>query len=132
MTDDNGFEAIVELGVILPVSDVDRAVDFYCDYLGFDLLFDEEDPGQDRRVATIRYGNVLIDLVLGEAGNRRQDQRLFWRVEKLEEALEHLMAGGGRIVRRLEYGVYCTDPDGNSILVKVKDFDPEEAQEIFF
>lgn len=132
MTGDEGFEAIVELGVTLPVRDIDRAIDFYCDYLGFDFTSDEEDPGQDRRVATLRYGNALIDLVLGDDGDRRRNHRLFWRVEKLDDALEHLMAGGGTVLRRLEYGVYCTDPDGNSILVKPKDIDPEEAQEIFF
>jgi catechol 2,3-dioxygenase-like lactoylglutathione lyase family enzyme len=132
MVEDNGFEALVQLGITLSVSDIDRAVDFYCDCLGFELTFDEEDPGQDRRVATIRYGNALIDLVLEDAPARRPDSRLFWLVEKLEDAVEHLQAGGGRVVRRLEYGVYCADPDGNSILVKQKDFDPEQAQEIFF
>ena len=132
MAESDGFEAIVELGISLPVSDVDRAIAFYCDCLGFDLTFDEEDPGQDRRVATVRYGNALIDLVLGGPPERRQDYRLFWFVEKVEEAVEHLQAGGGRVVRRLEYGVYCADPDGNTILVKQKDFDPEQAQEFFF
>ncbi|HEY7268516.1 MAG TPA: VOC family protein [Dehalococcoidia bacterium] len=132
MVQDEGFEAIVELGISLPVGNVDRAIAFYCDYLGFDLVFDEEDPGQDRRVASVRYGNAMIDLILGERTERRQDARLYWFVEKLDDAIAHLEHGGGRVVRRLEYGVYCADPDGNSILVKQKDFDPEQAQELFF
>jgi len=132
MTDDEGFEAVVELGATISVADVDRALDFYCNYLGFQLIHEEEDPGQDRRVATIGYGNVVLDLVMGGPTHRRQNFRLFWTVDNLEAAIEHLRAGGGQVIRQLEYGVYCSDPDGNTILVKFKDLDPEQAQELYF
>jgi predicted enzyme related to lactoylglutathione lyase len=132
MNEGAGFEAIVEMGVVLPVVDMDRALGFYCDCLGFDFLYEEEDPADGRRQASVRYGNVVLDLVMNGDRPIGQNCRLFWRVEKLEEALRHLEAGGGRVVRYMEYGVYCTDPEGNSILVKLKDLDPEESQEFFF
>ncbi|HXH22656.1 MAG TPA: VOC family protein [Dehalococcoidia bacterium] len=129
----NGFEAIIELGAAIYVADIERSLGFYCDDLGFEVLRDEEDPGQDRRIATIRYGNVVLDLIQGEKpGGRRETHRLFWTVDDLEVGIEHLVAAGGSVLRRLEYGVYCADPDGNVILVKLKDMDPEQAQELFF
>jgi predicted enzyme related to lactoylglutathione lyase len=128
-----GFEAIVELGAAIYVADVERALGFYCDDLGFDLLRDEEDPGHDRRVATVRYGNVVLDLVQGSRPDGRRDtHRLFWTVDDLDAGVEHIVASGGAVLRRLEYGVYCADPDGNLILVKSKDLDPDQAQELFF
>jgi catechol 2,3-dioxygenase-like lactoylglutathione lyase family enzyme len=133
MTNDGeGFEAIVELGVTLPVSDMDRALDFYCENLGFALLHEEEDPGHDRRTAIISYGNILIDLVLGDGRPKTANYRLFWFVDDMDAALDHLQAAGGSLVRRMEYGVFCRDPDGNTILVKEKGLDSDEAQEFYF
>jgi catechol 2,3-dioxygenase-like lactoylglutathione lyase family enzyme len=128
-----GFEAIVELGAAIYVADIERSLAFYCDDLGFDLLRDEEDPGQDRRVATVRYGNAVLDLVQAPRPEGRRDtHRLYWTVDDLEAGIEHLVAAGGSMLRRLEYGVFCADPDGNVILVKLKDLDPDQAQELFF
>ncbi len=127
-----GFEAIVELGVRLPVLDMDRALDFYCENLGFALVHEEEDPGQDRRTAIISYGNILIDLVLGPEPPQTLNYRLYWLVDDVDAGLEHLQAAGGTVVRRLEYGVFCRDPEGNTILVKEKGLDSDEAHEFFF
>ncbi len=132
MTEDSGFEAIVELSVAIPVTDIDRALDFYCDHLGFEFVSEEDASGDERRIVTIRYGNVLLDLIAGAPAAPRQNYRLLWTVDDLETALEHLKAGGGAALREMEYGVYCADPDGNMILVKIKEPDPEQAQELYF
>lgn len=133
MTEDNGFDAIIELGVAIPVADMERALDFYCDFLGFEFLNEEDQGGDERRIVTLRYGNILLDLVSGDAaGPSRQNFRLFWTVGKLGDALEHIQAGGGTILRTMEYGVYCTDPDGNTILVKILPEDAATVQEMFF
>lgn len=132
MTEESGFEATVELGIAIAVSDMERALDFYCDHLGFDFVSEQEAGGEGQRIVTIRYGNAIVDLVTQAGGEKRQNFRLFWTVDNLELALEHLVAGGGRVQRQMEYGVYCADPDGNTILVKLKELEPDQAQELFF
>ena len=127
MTRETVFDSLVELGVTLNVSDVDRAISFYCGGLGFDLIRDEESPGQDSRLATVRFGNALLDITSGAASERRRKEfSLSWTVDQVRLALDLIVEGGGRIVRHMEYGIICADPDGHSILVVQKEPDPEE------
>lgn len=130
--DEGGFDAIMELGVVLSVADLERAVEFYTEFLGFEVTGEEDPSGDDRRVVTLRYGNAVLDLVERERSGQRQNFRLVWTVGDIDAAVEHLRAGGGSIVRPMEYGMYCADPDGNLILVKQMEMDPNTAQELFF
>jgi len=117
----------IDVGIALTVRDLDRSLAFYCDYLGFDPLGDEDDTADDRRMATVRYGNALIELVTGEPGPRHQNYRIFWTVEKIKDAVERILAGGGSLVRQMEYGVFCADPDGNTILIRQAEPDDQDT-----
>jgi catechol 2,3-dioxygenase-like lactoylglutathione lyase family enzyme len=117
----------IEVAIVLPVSNMERSLEFYCDTLGCEVVRDEEDAGQGRRAVTLRFGNAVIDLRIDpEMPLRRDGSRLFWSVDKFDEALAAVELAGGRVVRRMEYGVYCADPDGNAFLVRPLEPDPEE------
>ncbi len=126
--DEAGFESWVDVGVTLEVADVERSLAFYRDGLGFEVLRDEEDP--ENRLATLRRGNTLIDLVPGNGAKTDRDHqgfRLFWVVEDFRSALNVLIGSGGRIIRHMEYGILCRDPDGYAILMIQKEPDPEDT-----
>ena len=113
-----GFRTQVEMGISLSVTDIDRSLSFYRDALGFELMRDEEDPAENSRLASLRYGNVVLDLVQKLPPiEPRRDFRLYWASEKLEEALGVVVDGGGRVQRVMEYGVHCVDPDGHPLIV---------------
>jgi predicted enzyme related to lactoylglutathione lyase len=121
------YDAYVEVGVAVGVVNMDRAIAFYCDHLGFDLLSDEEDPVAGRRTATVSFGNAVLDLIAdAERQPRRDGFRIFLTVDDLRPALRSIEAGGGKVLRQMEYGYYCTDPDGNLILLRLREPDPQE------
>ena len=121
--------------VVLRVSDVPRALEFYCDVLGCKIERTKEDIG----LVQLRSGAALIDLVdiageLGRAGGAppwaegRNVDHFALRIEFLDEdeIREHLAAHGvapGEVKSR--YGadgegpsMYITDPDGNGVELK--------------
>ncbi len=121
------FATSIDLGISLEVTDMERSLVFYRDCLGFDVVRDEEDPGSDRRLATLRFGNAVLDLVMVEPPVRyRPAARLFWVVEKIPEAVELIEDSGGHVQRTMEYGVHCVDPDGHPLLVIQKEPDVDE------
>ncbi len=121
----SSFQNWLDLGISLRVENVDRSLAFYRDVLGCEVLRDEEDP--DQRLVSLRSGNALIDLVGGHRTSAdTQAFRLFWVVEDMREAVGRLEAGGGRIIRHMEYGIYCEDPDGYQIMLVQKEPDPED------
>lgn len=105
--------------VLVPVTDLDRAVDFYERVLGLPLLF--------------RYpGNAFFDadgvrLYLGQPTEPgfKGVATIYFRVEDVHGALERLEARGAPVRERPEIAhrdadydlwlAFVTDPDGNNI-----------------
>ncbi len=121
--------------VVLRVTDVGRALDFYCDVLGCQVERSVEDIG----LVQLRAGSALIDLVdvageLGRAGGAppgaggRNVDHLALRIEFFDEdeIQAHLAAHGVRLgVVAMRYGaegegpsMYIADPDGNGVELK--------------
>ena len=121
--------------VVLRVTDVHRALDFYCDVLGCRIERTVEDIG----LVQLRAGAALIDLVdvagtLGRSGGApagveaRNVDHFALRIEFFDEdeIVAHLAAHGvapGAVETR--YGaegegpsMYITDPDGNGVELK--------------
>jgi len=99
------------------VSDLDRAIRFYSEVLGFQL------SSRDA-VARFRVGGVLFELVptadrelLSGNGNAR----LTLAVEEMGSARAELVAKGVPVseARQVSNGVLasCSDPDGNEIVL---------------
>ena len=113
--------------VVLYVTDLDRAIRFYCDVLGCTV---------ERRVEAIglvqlRAGASLIDLLPPKAGSTTQGRNmdhLALRIDPFDEPslrshLEHYSIEVGEVVTR--YGaegngpsLYIEDPDGNTVELK--------------
>jgi catechol 2,3-dioxygenase-like lactoylglutathione lyase family enzyme len=108
----------------LPVSDVDRSIDFYVNRVGFHLDHDIE-PGPGMRVAQMTPAgsptSVVIGrgLPLGEPGSTKGLQLV---VEDIDAARAELAAGGVEITDVQQLGpegspgsrfAFFADPDGN-------------------
>lgn len=121
--------------VVLRVSDVDRAVKFYCDVLGCT----EERRAGKLGLIQLRAGRSLIDLVdvngeIGKKGGRapgtdgRNMDHFCIRVDPFDESAirEHLAVHGIEAgPTRTRYGaegsgpsIYLQDPDGNTVELK--------------
>ncbi|OFE17493.1 glyoxalase [Humibacillus sp. DSM 29435] len=108
----------------LPVSDVDRAIGFYADQLGFTLNHDVQ-PSEGVRVVqltpqgsgcSVGFGTGL-DVYAGEPGSVRG---LHLVVEDLTEARTELLRRGVEVGEIHDFGggvrgASFSDPDGNSI-----------------
>jgi catechol 2,3-dioxygenase-like lactoylglutathione lyase family enzyme len=127
--------------IVLPVADIDRAMDFYTDKLGFNLDVDHR-AGESFRVVqlTPRGSACSISMVAGTSSPPRSEpgsvQGLHLIVPDIEEAraelvergaevseLFHFAAGGqtpGPDPERNDYGSFFSfnDPDGNGWLVQ--------------
>jgi catechol 2,3-dioxygenase-like lactoylglutathione lyase family enzyme len=111
--------------VSLPVSDQDRARDFYVDVLGFELLRDTEmQPGMRWVQVAPRGGEATITLVTWfdsmPAGSNRG---LVLETDDLDGDVERLRGHGVEFpdgVQDAPWGRYVTlaDPDGNGIVVQ--------------
>lgn len=120
-------EGVVHINLEIYVEDIERSINFYVDHLGFDLMKDEEDAGQDRRIATLAFGNAVLDLVMGSPPPiSKQRFRLVWEVDNLRPAMQMIVSGGGAVIRTMEYGIFCADPDGNAILLTQREPNPED------
>lgn len=120
--------------VVVPVSDVDRAKDFYVDAVGFNLLVDHR-AGDFRVVQVTPPGSACsIALMPSEAAGSVRGLHLVVRdldaarSELLSRGVEagevyHFGAGGqeaGPAADRADYGSFLefSDPDGNGWLVQ--------------
>jgi catechol 2,3-dioxygenase-like lactoylglutathione lyase family enzyme len=105
--------------VFVPVSDVDRAKDFYVNKVGFNADFDERPMDGIRFVqltppgsaCSISIGEGLTDAPPGSAPN------LQIVVNDIQAAHDHLKGNGVEVsdIDVLDWGhfVYFADPDGN-------------------
>ncbi len=105
--------------VVLPVSDVDRAKDFYVDKVGFTLDHDHTVSEQVRFVqltppgsaCSIAFGKGLTDMPPGSV------KGLQMVIENAQEAHDELKGRGVEVsdVLVMQWGsfVYFNDPDGN-------------------
>ena len=107
----------------LPVSDVDRAIAFYADQLGFTKDFDVQ-PSEGVRVVqltpagsgcSVGFGTGL-DVYAGEPGSVRG---LHLAVEDITEARDELVRRGVEVGEIHDFGggvrgADFSDPDGNS------------------
>jgi catechol 2,3-dioxygenase-like lactoylglutathione lyase family enzyme len=110
--------------VALPVSDVDRAKDFYTDKVGFNLDHDHEVSDEVRFVqltppgsaCSIAVGKGISD---AEPGSARGLQLV---VADIQEAHSHLAGRGVEVsdVQDFPWGsfVFFSDPDGNGWAVQ--------------
>ena len=110
--------------LIIPVTDVDRAKDFYVDKVGFNADHDHTVSEEVRFVqltppgsaCSIAFGTGLTTAAPGSV------QGLQVVVDDIEAARADLVAGGvdASEIDRLDWGafVYFKDPDGNSWAVQ--------------
>jgi catechol 2,3-dioxygenase-like lactoylglutathione lyase family enzyme len=110
--------------IILPVTDVDRAKDFYANKVGFNVDHDHTVSEEVRFVqltppgsaCSIAFGKGLTDAEPGSV------QGIFLVVEDIEAAREHLLANGIEVgpvdVQPWGHFLYFTDPDGNGWTVQ--------------
>jgi predicted enzyme related to lactoylglutathione lyase len=112
----------VEL-IPLPVSDVDRAIDFYADQLGFNKDLDVQPSDGVRVVQLTPEGSACsvgfgtgLDVYAGEPGSVRGVHLV---VEDLDEARAQLVRRGVEIGEIHDFGggvrgASFSDPDGNT------------------
>ncbi|OLT18581.1 glyoxalase [Pseudonocardia sp. CNS-139] len=124
--------------VVAPVTDVDRAKEFYVDKLGFTLDVDHKAGDAFRVVQVTPPGSACsitfgINVGAGEPGTLKG---VHFVVEDIEAAAKHLDAAGiehsgpqhfedgrqtaGVHPKREKYGsfVFFADPDGNSLVLQ--------------
>ena len=105
--------------ILVPVSDVDRAAEFYEQVLGFDLLF--RYPGN----AFFDAAGVRLYLAAPDQPGFTGVATIYFRVEDVTGTLARLEAAGARVIERPnvvfstdEYDLWLAfvrDPDGNNI-----------------
>lgn len=108
----------------LPVSDVDRAIDFYAEKLGFTLDFDVQ-PSQGVRVVQLTPEGSGCSVGLGTgleayAGEPGSLRGLHLVVEDIAEARAELIGRGVEISEIQDFGggvkgADFSDPDGNTL-----------------
>lgn len=106
--------------IALVVRDYDEAIAFYCGTLGFDLIADEYQPGQDKRWVLVRpggAGDAATTILLARASTAEQELFignqcggrvfLFLQTDDFERDYAAFKRAGVRFVRepkQAEYG----------------------------
>lgn len=113
--------------VPLPVSDVDRAIDFYVNKVGFNLDHDVH-PNENMRVVQLTPPGSSCSLVMGKGMPEISDmipgsqKALHLVVDNINEARASLMSRGVECGGVDDMGgilyVYFKDPEGNSWLLQ--------------
>jgi catechol 2,3-dioxygenase-like lactoylglutathione lyase family enzyme len=122
--------------VVVPVSDVDRAKEFYVEQIGFDVQVDYS-AGEDFRVVhLIPPGSACAVALMKNTGSAGSLSRLHLVVSDIEAARSELLERGatpseifhyeegveaaGPDPARADYGSFLSfsDPDGNEWLVQ--------------
>jgi len=118
-----------EIAAIVPVSEIDRAVEFYGDVLGLKLVIRRDDMPENREAEFSAGGGTLVAYESVAAGQSRGTIAGF-RVDDLQDVVSTLRERGvvfeeydtpdmktengiGRIGDLL--AAWCKDPDGNII-----------------
>ncbi|MBD3885779.1 VOC family protein [Phormidium tenue FACHB-886] len=110
--------------VPLPVSDVDRAMSFYVEQVGFNLDHDVQ-PSDTMRVVQLTPPGSACSIVIGTGLGESSEMQpgtvkgLHLVVADINEARKALAARGVEVSEVEEYPggikyVYFSDPDGNS------------------
>ena len=106
--------------VPVPVTDVDRAIDFYVNKVGFNLDHDHRVTDELRFVQLTPKGSAC-SIVIGEGITEMEpgsQQNLQMVVQDTPAAREMLLKNGVKVgeVQDMPWGVfvYFSDPDGNS------------------
>jgi len=122
MTDSTKNLRIKQMSPQLPVTDLERAIEFYITKLGFELEFRYE----DFYAGIIKDGHS-IHLKLGDSPIKSKVQNvddgfleILFSVDHVDELYQELSAKSVQIIqplRQMPYGTefYITDPDGNII-----------------
>jgi catechol 2,3-dioxygenase-like lactoylglutathione lyase family enzyme len=124
--------------IVVPVSDVDRAVDFYSEKLGFRIDVDHQ-AGENFRVVQLTPPGSECSISVGTGISQIEPgtyQGLHLVVRDIEEAIEELAGKGvevsepfhfgeagqtqGLHPERADYGTFASfsDPDGNGWLLQ--------------
>ena len=105
----------------IPVSDLDRAIAFYCTVFGIELTKDETGPNPMAMFPTSTPGGVAGHLYPGKPPMDGAGPTVhFARPDKLEAALERVSEAGGTVLSEIftippGRFAYCLDTEGNSI-----------------
>ena len=115
--------AVIPCGVKINVTDMDKAIDFYVDKLGFSIASGNKKPAMvflsvqaDRSIVVL---NLVRNLLPEGANESRAEFTL--QVNDLDSAVEKLKKKGidfGNAVKRKEgvgYAIFCKDPFNTSI-----------------
>jgi predicted enzyme related to lactoylglutathione lyase len=117
--------ALTDLGIIsVPVSDQDRAVAFYVDVLGLEVI-DDSPMGPPMRWVRVapRLAQTSITLVTWFPSMAPGSMKgLLFNSDDLESDIDRIRAAGAEVseVQEEAWGRYVTmdDPDGNGIIVR--------------
>ena len=119
--------------ILVPVTDVDRARDFYANQVGFILDHDHVVSEETRFVqltppgsgCSIAFGKGLTDAEPGSV------QGLFLVVDDIEAARAHLLGHGVEVgpvdVQPWGHFLYFSDPDGNQWVVQYMPYRNQSA-----
>ncbi len=100
--------------VTIPVPDLDEGLRFYRDQLGHQLLWRHDDIGQAGLLLPDSTTEIVLTTDVGYAPT--------WLVASLDEALDHITTGGGRVIdppRAIPVGrlAVVADPFGNRLVL---------------
>ena len=105
--------------IILPVTDVDRARDFYANQIGFNIDHDHVVSDEIRFVQLTPPGSAC-SISIGKGITEAEPgsvQGLLMVVDDIEAAREHLLGNGVEVgpvdVQPWGHFLYFADPDGN-------------------
>ena len=106
----------------IPVTDLDRASDFYAKVFGYKMEIDTNGPNPMAVLngASDTTAGHLYPGSPSEAGSGNTVHLVIQNGDTVEEAAKRAEANGGSVggpIIEIEFGrwQYCTDPDGNSI-----------------
>jgi catechol 2,3-dioxygenase-like lactoylglutathione lyase family enzyme len=119
--------------VAVPVSDVDRAIDFYANKLGFHLDGDWKMDGGTRYVQVTPVGSAC-SIVFGNNITKSQPGSLEFIllvVEDIHKVHDELVKKDVKVtdVEKMPWGswhIYLSDPDGNKLTIQQKPPTPEK------
>lgn len=106
--------------ILVPVRDIDKAIEFYSKTFGFSVKFKDE-----QRYAALDGGTITLALVSSEENLTGDQVAISVAVEEANQFLEGVRGNGVKIVLDISEGPHekravVADPDGNSIVVYSK------------